>query len=55
MFNILLFLDDKKIIDYQEYIRKMKQMAAETKVIEDNMRQFANIVQNIVENNNYSK
>jgi len=38
-------------VDYQEYIKKMKQMADETKMIEDNMRQFANIVQNIVENN----
>ncbi len=26
-------------------------MAVETKIIEDNMKQFANIVQNMVENN----
>jgi len=29
----------------------MKQLAAETKLIENNMRQFANIVQNMVDNN----
>jgi hypothetical protein len=53
--KIFLILEDGKIVNYQEYIKKMKQMAAETKIIEDNMRQFANIVQNIVENNNYPK
>lgn len=30
----------------------MKKMAVETKVIEDNMRQFADIVQNLIVNNN---
>lgn len=51
VFQFFKLLDEEKIVDYQEYINKMKQMAAETKMIEDNMRQFANIVQNMVENN----
>ena len=43
--------DESKIKDYQDYIKKMKQMAFETKIIEENMRQFSNLVNNFVNNN----
>jgi len=45
-------LDDQKFQVYQDYVNKMKNMASETKEIENNMRQFTNIIKNIVTSQN---
>jgi hypothetical protein len=37
---------------YEEYVKKMQEMAEETKIIEANMKQFANTIQGLVNNNN---
>jgi hypothetical protein len=36
---------------YEEYVKKMQEMAEETKNIESNMKQFANTLQGLVNNN----
>jgi hypothetical protein len=37
---------------YAEYVKKMQEMAEETKQIEANMKQFASTIQNFVNNTN---
>ena len=44
--------DLEKMQYYEEYVRKMQEMAEETKNIEANMKQFANTIQGLVNNNN---
>ena len=41
-------LDEKCIIKYEEYLNKMKNMADESKVMENNMKQFSNQIQNLL-------
>lgn len=53
--KFMKFLDDGKLDDYQEHIKKMKMMANESKKIEDNMKEFADIVGNIVGKNKGSE
>lgn len=40
--------DDDKMETYMEYVKKMQDMAEETKRAESNMKQFANTIQNMV-------
>lgn len=47
---MLLELNESKLIIYQEYMKKMKDMAEETKMMENNMKTFASQIKNIGNN-----
>ena len=51
---IYFYYIDSKLDDYQEHLRKMKIMAFESKKIEENMKEFANMVGNIAGKNKSS-
>lgn len=47
-------LDDEKLRYYDEYLKKMSAMAEETKLMENNMKQFADNIQNLVNSSHSS-
>jgi hypothetical protein len=42
-----ILITDSNINNYQEHLAKMKLMARESKIIEENMKEFADMVENI--------